>query len=206
MVPSNGSDKRYRFFMFLQCFTRETSDQRCAQNSLRKQTSDFLNSCQYFFSACSSSHPFQYGIAAMLCWNIEVWKYMLTGSDGFDQPIFHLIRIHVENTDPVNTFNLIQSYKKFTQMGSMIHIKHIACAVLCHKCDFLYAIVRKSLCLVNHFFHIFGFQITANQRNGTESTAVQTAIADRKISHPWFARKNSWYKTIIIRYFHTQLL
>ena len=136
-------------------------------------------------------HGLQNSVTAVLDGNVEIRKHMPAVPDRIEKIIRYLIRIEVENPQPVQPFQSVEFLNKIGKHQPSGKIDAIAGTVLRDQGDFLHSAFDQCPGLFDNLLHFPRDEGSPDQRNRAVAAAVVAAVRDAKIRHPRLSRKHA---------------
>ena len=123
------------------------------ENRLSENRANFLHQRHDIFFGPAAVHSLQHFIVGMLHWNIKIWYDLWQSGHAFHQLIVNFIRIHIQDTDPAETFDFMYFFQQIQKTASSIQIDSVFRRILGIQDNFLHPFGRKFFGLFNKFLH-----------------------------------------------------
>ncbi len=95
--------------------------------------------------------------------------------------IGEILRITVQDSQPVDSFNVLELAEQVAQAGPAVEVDTVICHILSNQDQLPHAVCRELLGLGNDHLDRFGDMLAAHERDGTERTVAVAAFRNLEI-------------------------
>ena len=164
--------------MVLLRLARKTGDQRRAEEYSRYFLPERSDELPKVGLRRAPVHAFQNTVRSVLDRQVEITADLFLRADRLDELRINLLRVTVENADPVQLLDLTELFEKFMQRFMSVEVKSIECRLLRDQNEFGHTVAGKTLRFCDQLFPGNTSVMSADLRDNAVSAVLVTPFRD----------------------------
>ena len=196
-VELRGFDEFAKLIEVFFGFTREADDERRAQGEVGNGATHLFDRFQEDVGVGATLHALQHVGGGVLQRDIDVIRDLRVIRDSLQQALGDLVGISVEETYPLQLFDLRQSFEEKRETVLHAQVFAVAGGVLPDEGDFFHALFREALGFRNHRFETARAEFAAQLRDDAERAGMIAAFGDLDVGRV-FRRGQETRRVVVV--------
>ena len=181
VVELHGLHELREFFELFVRLAGEARHDGGADDHVRHFFADLLYEVLEGLPVPGPMHAAKHRLVRVLQRDVEVVAHLRVGRHDVQQFIADAFGVAVEEADPLDAPHLGDGGQQFRQFVFLVQVPAVERGILGDEDDFLHALRREGLRLVDDVLDAPGAELAADLGNGTEGTVVGAAVADLQV-------------------------